>query len=260
MPELSIAWPLAPVAAYNFILILTRVGAAVGTAPVLGGRSVPMQAKLALTLLVSLVLLAANWQRLAPLPGSWAELLAVLVQHLAVGLLLGFATGLVFAALQMAGQLVGLQVGFALADTVDPVSEFNVALLDQFYNILAALIFLAIDGHHWLMLALLRSFDLVPLTQATLNVPSPEELAVLTANVPALALQVAFPVMAALVVADVALGILVRIAPQINVFVVGMPLKVAIGLVAMAIALSWPAVTIRGSLGDYLLLAQRFWE
>ncbi len=260
MHELGIAWPLTPVAAYNLILILTRVGAAVGTAPVLGGRSVPMQAKVALAFLTSLILLAANWQHLAPLPGSWAELLAALVQHLAVGLVFGFAAGLAFAGLQMAGQIVGLQVGFALADTVDPVSDFNVALLDQVYNILAGLIFLAIDGHHWLMLALLRSFDLVPLTQTGLNVPSPEGLAALTANVPALALQVAFPVIAALIVADVALGILVRIAPQMNVFVVGLPLKVAVGLVAMAIALWWPAITLHSSLGDYLLLAQRFWE
>ena len=259
MSELSVTWPLSTAYAFNFLLVLARVGALVGTMPVISGRSVPMMVKAGLAVVVSLILLSANWQTLAPEPETWAALAGALLQHMAVGLVIGFSAGLAFAALQVAGQLLGMQIGFSLAMAVDPVSEQQASVLDQVYGIVAALIFLAIDGHHWVLQALQSTFDIVPLDQTVVTMPTAEALAAITAKVPLIGVQVAFPVMAALVVADVALGVLSRIAPQVNVFVVGMPLKVGLGLLAMALTVNWPALALRDSLMSFLLMAERFW-
>jgi flagellar biosynthesis protein FliR len=259
MLDFSLAWPVAPLYAFNFMLIVARVGGLVGTAPLIGGRNVPNLMKVGLVLITSLILMVANWDRLAPAPQSWLELAGGIVHHLAIGVALGFAASLSFAGLQMGGQLIGLQVGFSLANTIDPTTEFQVALLDQVYAVIAGLVFLALDGHHWLMLALQRTFDLAPLAGGVQTLAL-QNLVNLTANVPALALQVAFPALGALIVADIVLGVLVRTIPQLNVFVIGMPLKVVIGLVAIGLTLSWSSAALRDSLTQSILLSQGLWR
>lgn len=258
--EATLIWPLAGTHAFSFLLVLARVGALVGTAPIISGRSVPLPVKAGFTALVSLALLAANWDRLAPVPDEWSGFVSLIVQQVLIGALLGFAASLAFAALQMAGQLVGLQMGFALGSVIDPTSEHQVALLDQFYAVLAGLAFLALDGHHWLVLALMQTFALLPLDAPARLLPSAEGLAALTAQVPAIALRFAFPAIAALIVADVALGVLVKVAPQLNVFVVGLPLKIAVALLAMTLMVPWLGGTVHSSLDDFLLTSQGLWR
>ncbi len=258
--DLSLAWPLSPVYAFNFILVLARVGALLGTAPVIGGRSVPMRAKAGLAGLTALTLLVANADRLAPLPETWATFAGLIIQHLLVGLVLGFAAGLTFAALQMAGELIGLQMGFSLARTIDPVAQQQVAVIDQLYTVVAGLVFLAVDGHHWLMLALMRTFDIAPLAGTLSVTGSANGLIALTASALMLALQVALPGLAAFIAADVALGMLVRVAPQMNIFAVGLPLKVALGLLVLAITLGGPSLAVKESLDGFLLGAEGLWR
>lgn len=259
MTETTLTWAVPPAYIFNFFLVLGRVGAVVGTAPLISGRSVPMQVKVALSVLVSLVLVAANAGRLAPVPETWSGFVAAVGLHVVVGLVLGFAAGLAFSALQMAGQLLGMQIGFALANEIDPVQGAQATLIDEVYAIMAGLVFLVIDGHHWLMLALMQSFDLVPLDGSGFVLPTAERLALLTAAVPSLALRMAFPVMAALLVTDVALGILMRIAPQMNIFSVGFPVKIVLGLGAMAITVAFPTEAFQGALSQFLVSFGTLW-
>lgn len=257
--EMTLAWPLSAAHAYNFLLVLSRVAAMVGTAPMIGGRAVPNTAKAALALGVTVVLVAARWEELAPIPATLWEVAVGVAGQVLVGVLLGFAAGLAFSALQMAGQLIGLQMGLSMANMLDPAAEHHVALVDQMYSVIAGLAFLALDGHHWLMFALLQTFDLVPLHAPSAALLAPEALIALTARMPLLAVQIAFPVLAALIVADVALGILVRVAPQMNVFVVGMPLKIAVGLFLIGLTIAGPCVSLRESAWQFLTMLLGFW-
>jgi flagellar biosynthetic protein FliR len=157
-------------------------------------------------------------------------------QEIALGVFLGFLAQFIFVAVQFAGQVVGLQMGFGMASVFDPTTHSQAAVTAQFYVYLASMVFLLIDGHHWLLIALQRSFDAVPLGSFTVNGQVMSIMLNGTSELFWVALTLMAPVMGVLVLSEVAMGIVARIMPQMNIFVAAFPVKIMVGLATMIVA------------------------
>lgn len=224
----------------EFLLILTRVGGLLATAPVFSSRLIPGQWKALFSVLFALLLLPLVPGLAEPPPTLW-HWLTVAVQEAAFGLTAGFVTSLSLAAIQVAGQVLDVQVGFGMVNVFDPQLGTQVPLIGSFYQILAMLIFLLSNGHHLLLRAAVASFQAVPLSQFVLGPAVQPYIVQLFSNAFVLGLKLALPVLATLLLTDVGIGLMSRAVPQMNLFVVGLPVKVIVGL--LALLLSLPAVT-----------------
>ena len=227
---MTLSLPIGPVEA--FVLVATRVLAVLATSPVMGLRTVPAPARLGLGLLVALILMPVVAKDAAA-DVTWTSLAGEAL----VGALAGFAATLVYAAIQLGAGLLDLQAGFSLGSLYDATFGTQGAVLERFYNALAALLFLQTDAHHLLLTALSQLFVVVPLGGFTLSRIRPDLLAQIVTGTFAVALELVFPVMAALLLADVALAILARVAPQFGLFSIGAQVKLALALGALLITI-----------------------
>jgi len=230
----------------TFFLVFTRVGGVVVTMPVLGSRNIPPLAKIGLAGFLAFALTPTAPTSPLTIPNAFLPYVILIVQELALGLLFGFASQVVFSGIQAAGQLLGTQMGLTIAGTFDPVTQSQQTnYIDQLYAVVAGLLFLTINGHHLTIQALQQSFDLVPLGTFALAPAVSNDLVRLTSESIVLALRIGLPVAAALIVSDVAFLMIGRSAPQMNVFFVGQPLKIGIGLIAFFAAMP-PMVSLMG--------------
>lgn len=232
-----------------FLLILLRVSAVLAAAPIFGHRSFLARAKLGLSMMVTLIVFPLVIdQGFEPPVGIWPYVF-MMVREVIMGLILGFAVLLVFVSIQFAGQLAGLQMGFGIVNVIDPQSSDQISIIGQFLNILAILMVLTLNGHHMILNGLVHSFQIVPLGGVEFNAPVVEKLVGLTAEVFVVAVKISAPIMMALFLVSVAMGVLARTVPQMNVFIVGFPVQIAVGLSALMI-----------SLPMFYLLLDRLWS
>jgi flagellar biosynthetic protein FliR len=217
---------------------LTRILAMLAAAPVLGQTRIPARIRIGLG--VGLVL--AVTPTLPPLPqvapASAAGLL-ILAQQMIIGLAMGFALRLVFVAVEMAGDLIGLQMGLGFAMFYDPGNVQHTPILGQFLGLLATLVFLAINGHLLVIAAVADSFHTLPIGVAPLQAGFYETLARHGAIIFLAGLQLALPLIVTMLVVNLALGVLTRAAPQLNIFAVGFPVTLAIGFGALILTLPY---------------------
>jgi flagellar biosynthetic protein FliR len=218
------------------LLVLARVAGLLVAAPILGHLLLPrlVRAGLAIVLALALAPVVA-----APpeLPTTLLALIGALAVETAFGLLLGFIAELVFAGVQLGAQLVGMQIGFGLDNLIDPGNNSQSTVIAHWYRLLALLVFLVLDVHHLLLEALVASFQTAaPGSLAAGRIPMDGILAA-AGDVFALGVRIAAPVLIALLLTNAVLGVIARTIPQVNVFVVGFPLNVGVGLVVMGAAL-----------------------
>lgn len=213
-----------------------RVLALFMTAPILHDQAVPARVKIAFSLLVSLLvapLLPAEQH--VPISSPHAPL--VLAQQVLIGATIGFAVRLVFAALELAGDVIGLQMGLSFAGFISPGTGEQTPIVGSFLGMVATLIFFAINGHLLLVAAVTESFHSLPVTEG----PGPQiNVAAMVAaggEVFRIGLHVALPVLATMLILNLALGVLARVAPQLNVFAIGFPATLLVGIIALMFAL-----------------------
>jgi flagellar biosynthetic protein FliR len=216
-----------------FFLVLTRILAMIIQVPVLGGQTIPTQVRLAFGLMLAAILLP--WQ---PLPAGAKEMeLAVfgvgIFKELLVGTLAGFAATLTFGAIQIAGEAMGLESGFGSGRIFNPTMGDSGSEFSQIFVMVALMVFVLIDGHHMFLIAIQRTFDVIP-ANGPLPLQSMDTLMKMTAQMILAGIRIALPVMAALIITDLALGLLSRIAPQMQIFFLGMPVKVGVAMVSLA--------------------------
>jgi flagellar biosynthetic protein FliR len=220
-----------------FFLVCLRTGAFLTAIPMLNGASVPVVFRLGLCLAASLLIFPLV--KLGPLPLS-TDVFTLAVSaagEILLGLLGGVAVRLIFEGIQLAGELAGYQMGLAIAEVIDPASEDQVAILSQFMSLLATLVFLILNGHHWLIRTLVESYEIIPPVGFQVNGPVLERLTRLTAGMFVTALKAGAPVMVALLLGTVAFGLVARTVPQMNIFVVSMPVNIAVGLLFFGLSL-----------------------
>ncbi len=239
-----------------FFLTFTRIMATLIHVPVLAGRSVPNPIKLGLGLILAILLTPLNFIEFGRLGLDLLSFSAAIAKEILIGTLCGYAANLAFGALSIAGNLIGLGSGFAAAQILNPALEEQGTPLDQILVVTSILIFLAINGHHSFLLGLQKTFEVLPINSALPRVAQ-EPLLRLTASLIKIGVQMSFPLLATLLLTDLALGLLARVAPQIQVFFLGIPLKIGLGIFALAIAI--PALsplirTIFGNIAPHMLL------
>jgi len=220
----------------TFLWPFLRLLAMVGAAPVFGESAIPMRAKAGLAALLCAAVAPAAGPMPDVAPASF-EGLAIAGRQVLIGLAMGLTMRVAFAVAQTAGEFVGLQMGLSFASFFDPATGANTAVLSRLINIVATLVFLALDGHLLLLAALVRSFDLLPVAAAPLQAQGWGALAEWGERVIASGLLLALPIIAALLTVNLAMGILNRSAPQLSVFAVGFPVSLLVGAVLLTVVL-----------------------
>jgi len=218
-----------------FLLILLRVSALLIVAPIFGHRLFLARAKVGLAVMVSMVIFPIVDR--FDVPVGFLPYAVMMVGEVIMGLVIGYAVLLLFIGIQFAGQLAGLQMGFGIVNVIDPASHDQVSIIGQFLNILAILLMLTLDGHHIILNGLMTSFDAVPLGGVVLKAPVAHKMIALTAEVFVIAIKVSAPIMIALFLISTAMGVLARTVPQMNVFIVGFPVQLAVGMSVLMAAL-----------------------
>ena len=213
-----------------------RVLALFSVAPLFSMRAVPMRAKIGLAFFVALCAQAVlTDQPVVSINGPQA--LGAVAQQVAVGLAIGFAIRLVFAAVELAGEVVGLQMGLNFASFFDPTSNAQVSAVARFYGYLAMLLFVVINGHLMLLMAVVKSFDSFPVDGHFLQAVGRMRLHELGASLFASSLWIALPMIAMLLFVNLTLGIISRVAPQMNIYAVGFPVTLTVGMLGITATL-----------------------
>lgn len=212
----------------SFSLSFIRLGTFLAVVPIFNMRNIPILSKLGLAALCSLINLPPvdpSWDL-----ESWPVLALLALQEVAVGLVLALAVILVFAIVNFAGHYVDTPIGFGMASVFDPALGGQIPVFSQFYYIIAVLIFFGLDAHLWLIQAVSRSFQVIPFGGIISLEPSFWLIMDLVKQMTIIGIQIALPVTATILLTDIGLGIVIRAVPQINVFVLGFPIKIAVGL------------------------------
>lgn len=220
-----------------FLLIFVRITGIFMMAPIFGSRNIPGRVKAGLALIITYILFPLVFSNTAVIPDHFLPFLFIVAGELIVGLILGFVSSLIFSSIQMAGQLLDMQIGFGMINVIDPLSGQQAPIIGNFKYILALITFLATNGHHVLLSALFASFKLVPVTGVVVQVAIVEFMVNVVGGMFVLALKISLPIIVALLLTDMALGILARTMPQMNIFVVGVPGKIIVGIFVLSIAL-----------------------
>ena len=239
-----------------FFLVFLRVGAILFTIPVFESRSIPHLFKLALAFAVSLILFPMLDLNPDPLAGSIFTLGIGAAGEILLGLVIGFSVKLIFAGIQLAGQMAGYQMGMAIANVMDPAESQQIPILAQFNNLIALLIFLSINAHYWFIRALTQSYRAVPPLHVHFDGSLIEHLIQLSGKMFVISIQIGAPVIAALLVTTVAFGLVARTVPQMNVFIVAMPLKIGVGLLFLGFSLPYFSAFLKSifaGLGQHIL-------
>jgi flagellar biosynthesis protein FliR len=240
---ISLLWPL------------TRVLGVIASAPVLSDRSIPMRIKLGFGLVLTLIIIPTLPE--IPLFEIFSlQGLLILVQQLIIGLAMGFSVRLVFAAVGIAGQLIAMTMGLGFATFFDPQTQGQNTAISQFLTILLMLIFLSLDGHLMMISALVNSFVSMPIGLETDSI-SPIKVAMWGEVIFTTGVLLALPAVTALLVTNMALGILTRTAPQLNLFGIGFPLTLSIGFLVLALALQGMLMPMKSMVADGLTYMQQ---
>lgn len=220
-----------------FLMIAMRVGPLLFMMPLLSSRNVPMLVKVGLTLLVSLILLPVVEIDSSRWPSDLYAVLFFLVSEMMIGFIAGLSVKLLFAALQLAGELAGFQMGFSMANVVDPQSGIDSPLMGQFQYLFGLLLFLAVNGHHWFFRALAQSIQELPPGSFHLRTELYHYFVSLSGKMFIVALKIAAPVMAVLLFSQIALGMIAKTVPQIHVLLVSFPLTIGLGLLFLGLSM-----------------------
>ena len=213
-----------------------RVLAVFTAAPIFSSRAFPLRTRIGLAFLIAYAAQdSLPNQAVVSIDGPQA--LGAVVQQVGIGLAIGFTVRLVFAAFELAGQVVGFQMGLGFAAFFEPSTSAQSSAMGRFYANMAALLFIVLNGHLLVLMAVVHSFTAFPVDQNFLQALVAMKLQDLGANLFASAFWIALPVVAMLMFANLALGIISRVAPQMNIYAIGFPVTLAVGLIAVAATL-----------------------
>lgn len=213
-----------------------RVLAVFTAAPVFSSRSFPLRAKIGLAFLIAYAA-QASLPNQPTISMDGPQALGAVIQQVGIGLALGFTVRMVFAAFELAGQVVGFQMGLGFAAFFDPSTSAQSSAMGRFYANMASLLFVALNGHLMVMMAVVQSFVTFPVDQNFLQALNAMRLYDLGADLISSAFWIALPVVAMLMFANLALGIVSRVAPQMNIYAIGFPVTLAVGMIGVAATL-----------------------
>lgn len=223
---------------YSFFLIVVRFGSLFLSTPLFSSEMIPTQIKTGLSVLCALILYPIVFAKgLVVFPDQPIIVVMQVANEVLVGAVIGFVTLLTFSAFQLAGEFIDLSAGFTMVNVIDPLMGEDAPMTSQFYNLLAILTFLVIDGHHEVIRALVSSFKVVPVTKPVIT----QELLQYTFRIGGdlflVGLRLALPIIATLFIVDFVFGLIARAVPQLNVFLLGFPVKIMIAFLLLFVSI-----------------------
>jgi flagellar biosynthesis protein FliR len=218
-----------------FILVAMRSSGLFLTAPIFGQQRIPNQVRIMLSLLIAAAVFPLVPVR--PVATDAIMYLVACLLELIVGLIYGWCASLIFEGMVLAGQFIGLQMGFAQANILNPDSQTQRPLLSEVYYVMSILIFFSLNGHHFLILAFQKSFNTVPVGTLVFNQVILERIFALFAQVFLIALIIAAPICGLLTLIDLVLGLVARTAPQMNILIISFSIKIYVGLLSLLFSL-----------------------
>lgn len=221
------------------VTVGVRITALLTFTPFPGGSTVPMSIKAGLALALTALLYPAYGKAVPPLCGT--NVVGLIVSELLIGLLMGLTVTFIFEAAQMAGQIVGMQVGFSLVNIIDPQTQVDTPVLSTLHQLIVMLIFLQLNVHHWLLRGAANSFAYLPAGEVRLSGDAVQVLFREAAGIWLAAVQISAPILFATLLADVALGFIGKASPQLQVLFLSMSIKTVLALVVWISAMAlWP--------------------
>ncbi|MBK5459364.1 flagellar biosynthetic protein FliR [Peribacillus sp. TH27] len=239
-----------------FLLIVVRVTTFFVAMPIFSYRSIPIQHRIGLGIFLAWIM---YYTIEAPVLALDVTFYLLIIKEAFVGLFIGFAAYMILSAVQVAGGLIDFQMGFSIANVIDPQTGAQSPLMGQYLYTIALLFLLSTNGHHLLLDGIFYSYQFIPIDQ--LFVPFGDQalieyLAKAFSKTFMIALQMSIPVVGSIFLVDVTLGILARTVPQLNVFVVGIPVKIIAGLAVIVIVMGM-MMTVVTQLFNFLLVTMR---
>ncbi len=224
---------------FVLLMIMIRTGPLIFLMPVIGSRSVPSQIKILATVITALAL--TNVVKIDPglMPTTTWGFIFFVLPEICLALILAVFSRFIFAATQLAGQMVGIQMGMGMAGVMDPQFGIQVPVVGQLWNLIAILLFLSINGHHIFFHTLAESYEWVVPGTLYLDRPIFEGVIQGAAHMFVLAVKIMAPASAAVFFSHVAMGIIAKTVPQVPILIVGMPLNIAVGLIFIGLSLTY---------------------
>jgi len=219
-----------------FFWVLVRISLLIFLFPFLGARGIPTIWKVGFSLILAVILTPLVPSR-QTFPQTLPEVLLGLMTEAAIGLILAFSVNLVFASVQLAGQFMAFQMGFAMASAVDPITEVESTVLSQLLYLFTILVFLSLDGHHYLIQAIANSFYVIRPDAFSLNPPLSRLLIEISGQMFLIGLKIAAPLLVALFLSNLSLGIVARTVPQMNILMIGFPVNIGLGLILLGLVM-----------------------
>ncbi len=219
----------------TFLLVLCRVGGIFTLAPIFGNQNVSKMVRI--TIAVALTLIFVPMISYEPKDLNMVTFFVLIVKETLVGVLMGFLATMMFTAIVMAGAYIDLAIGLSFAQQVDPLTKAPTAVMGMVLNLVATLVFLGVNGHHVMIRGLAESFDIIPIGKAVFTPEAANGLLVIFGALIMAALKIAAPLIGVIFIVDIALGILARTVPQMNIFSIGFAMKLIVGLGVMIIIL-----------------------
>jgi flagellar biosynthetic protein FliR len=222
-----------------FLLIFARVATMIALLPVFGSQNIPLTIKAGFAFFLSIILYPAVIQNGVPVcPATTGFFIIMFIKELFVGIIIGFVASLIFTIVQFAGYLVDVLTGFSFVELVDPFSDTSVSIFGQFNVLIFTILFFSLNGHYFLLLAIQKSFAVIPLLGVHIpEGPMAQFMIKVVGDVFVLGFKFSAPIFVTLLLTQVALAVVARTVPQINVFFVGIPLNIVIAFGVAMIAL-----------------------
>jgi len=233
----------------SFLWPFTRIMGLLAIAPLFGNRSIPARVKVALGLLLSAIVAPTVGALPQTDPMSMTGVL-VLAQQFIIGIAMGFAMRIVFTAVELAGELCGMTMGLGFATFFDPQSAGRSSAISQYLSLITLMVYLAANLHLVVLSTLVDSFTTMPVTAMPMGGDLFRQLAGWGGRIFSAGVQLALPVVAGLLITNIALGILTRAAPQLNLFGVGFPVTLTVGFLMLALTLPYLAVPLERLFAD----------
>ncbi|MDP8206994.1 MAG: flagellar biosynthetic protein FliR [Candidatus Electryonea clarkiae] len=221
----------------RWLLMLFRISSMLMVFPFYGLMGFPMVIRAAVAVLLTTILFPIHTTVVLDLEPGIISYFGAIVKEIIIGAAIGMVGTFIFIGIQFAGQILGHIMGFSMVNVIDPQSETSVPLLAQLLNYLALIIFLILGGHHFLLLAIDECFLRIPVGGGIFDPLMVEGIARLSADIFIVGVKIGSPVLVAILVTDFALGIMARTVPQMNVWIIGFPLKIGIGLLTLSLTL-----------------------
>ena len=227
----------------SFLWPLTRILGLIATAPVFSNVSIPRRVKVGLGILLAMIV-APSIQTPTGIEPLSLEGLLILMQQMLIGIAMGFSMRLIFSSVEMGGEIASLTMGLGFATFFNPQSQGRSAAVSQFFSLVTLMIFLAANVHLALLSTLIDSFSTMPITVGPMTGNLAEQVVHWAGRLFSAGLQLSLPIVAALLITNMALAILTRAAPQLNLFGIGFPITLAVGFSMMGLTLPYLATPL----------------